>query len=207
MRLRKLTTMIMVGTAMISIASAIPSRAHAADIPAPAPVSADRNGNPPNAPEKKHGMVALLPEVSLYYPTASKTRGRFGDSWNNIGLCLRLTGNSDAQDQVGLHISSLAQSNGDGHLRMTPIRLTYTHGLSAGKKLSPYVGVGASAVFLSLTSSPDNVRTGEHCLPSASLFAGVKFGSAGFAQASYNAMPSLKGFNLSGVGVSIGLSF
>jgi hypothetical protein len=180
---------------------AVPSRA---DQPSQVTPAADKQED---QTPKKHGLLAIMPDLSLYYPTASKTRDRFGNAWENIGVCLKLTGNNDARDQVGLHVSYIGKSSGDGHVRMVPVRLNYTHNLGSESKSSPYVGAGAAALFLSLKSDQERVDTDLRCLPSGSVFAGLKFGSASFAQVEYNFIPKTNGFDLSGVGVSIGVGF
>lgn len=191
---------------------------------APAPAPADPT-TPPAAPApkpegggtdkpKKHGFQ--IPKVGvdfdIFMPTSGKTRSRFGNNWGGIGFGFGRPARPSGTGRVAFDFSSQYQKSGNHHAFIAPLGVSYRRAFSAddltrGGTFIPYYGVSADLVAVDLRSVEDNVHSGFRFTAGGSALVGTTIGASGFVEAKYLAVSKVKGFDLSGLKLSVGVRF
>lgn len=168
----------------------------------------------PAAPQKHRGfeIPKIGVDLGLFIPSDGKTRSRFGKSWGNIGIGLGRPDTPSGTGRVGLDFSVISKSSGDHHAFVAPLGVYYRRAFNAsdvqsGRSLIPYYGVSADLVVLDLRSPEDDVHSRFRLGYGGSAIIGTTIGASGFAEAKYQAIGKVKGFDLSGASFTIGVRF
>lgn len=191
-----------------SAPAASPSTSSTAPSPAPSPAPAGSNS------KKKHGIQ--IPKIGIdldaFLPSSGKTRSRFGNDWGGIGIGIGRPDRPSGTGRISFEFSSEYKKSGDHHAFVAPIGVSYRRAFSAdaltnGSKFIPYYGVSADLVAADLRSVEDNVHSGFRLAAGGSALVGTTIGASGFAEAKYLAVSKVKGFDLSGIKLSVGVRF
>ncbi len=165
-------------------------------------------------PGKKHGFE--IPKIgidaSIFAPSNGKTRSRFGKTWTIIGLALGRPDSPSAAGRFGADFDVTQNSSGNHHAFVAPLGIHYRRAFSADdvtrkRPLIPYYGVSADFVVLDLRSPEDNVHSRFRLGYGGSAVVGTTVGASGFAEAKYLAIGKVRGFDLSGASVTVGIRF
>lgn len=170
--------------------------------PAPAPPAQHHTGHFP-----KIGI-----DLGAFFPTDSKTRNRFGSVWTSVGLGI---GSADAPPSAGrftLDVSFTSETNGNNYAYVVPVGVAYRRAFSAasaesGQFFVQYYGVSLDAVGVDLRSQQDNVHPGVELTGGGSLTLGTTVGKSAFVEARYSEIAKVEGFDLSGLGLTVGVRF
>ncbi len=185
--------------------------------------STDRTVKPPSAPaqppkkakpDKKHGfeISKIGIDASLFVPSNGKTRRRFGKTWTIIGLALGRPDSPSAAGRFGADFDVTQNSSGNHHAFVAPLGIHYRRAFSADdvtrkRPLIPYYGGAVDFVVLDLRSPEDNVHSRFRLGYGGSAVVGTTVGASGFAEAKYLAIGRVRGFDLSGASVTVGVRF
>lgn len=71
----------------------------------------------------------------------------------------------------------------------------------------PYYGLSADLVAVDLRSPEDNVHSGFRLTEGGSALLGTTIGKSGFVEGKYTAIGKVKGFDLSGIKLAVGIRF
>ena len=187
-------------------ASAAPSAAPAAPTPPPDSSGKDK--------PKKHGF--RLPKIGVDYdtflPSSGKTHSRFGSSWGGIGIGIGRPDQPSGKGRIAFDFSTQYRKSGDHHAFIAPIGVSYRRAFSpdAVKQKStftPYYGFTVNLVPVDLRSVEDNVHSGFRLTYGGSALVGTTIGASGFVEARYREVAKVKGFDLSGIKLSVGVRF
>lgn len=201
---------------------ALPALAQA---PAPPPAAPSRPLPPapaarPDAPPegkgkpKEHGFQ--IPKVGIdfdaFMPSSAKTRNRFGGNWGGIGIGIGRPDHPSGTGRFSFDFSTQYKKSGNHHAFAAPLGISYRRAFSAesltnGSTFIPYYGVSVDVVAVDLRSVEDNVHSGFHFTAGGSALIGTTIGASGFAEAKYQAVGKVKGFELSGLKLSVGVRF
>lgn len=177
--------------------------------PAPAPKPEGGTDKP-----KKHGFQ--IPKVGvdfdIFMPTSGKTRSRFGKNWGGIGFGFGRPDRPSGTGRVAFDFSSQYQKSGNHHAFIAPLGVSHRRAFDAGdltrgSTFIPYYGVSADLVAVDLRSVEDNVHSGFRFTAGGSALVGTTIGASGFVEAKYLAVSKVKGFDLSGLKLSVGIRF
>lgn len=199
-----------------------PTSAQASNNPAPNnPAPAAPPASMPASPadqkppqQKKHGFQ--IPKIGIdldsFMPSSGKTRSRFGKSWGGIGIGIGRPDRPSGTGRISFEFSSEYQHSGDHHAFAAPIGVSYRRAFNADdltrdKTFIPYYGISADLVAVDLRSPQDNVHSGFRLTEGGSVLVGTTIGGSGFAEGKYTAIGKVKGFDLSGIKLSIGVRF
>lgn len=164
--------------------------------------------------EKKRGFQ--IPKIGVNYniflPSSGKTRDRFGKTWGGIGLGVGRPDRPSGSGRLSLDFSTEYRKSGDHHAFAAPLGVSYRRAFSAdalerGSTFVPYYGVSADLVIVDLRSPEDGVHSGFRLSEGGSLLVGTTVGASGFLEAKYTAIARVKGFDLSGASLSVGVRF
>jgi len=184
-----------------------------APAPAPAAPAPKPEGGGTDKP-KKHGFQ--IPKVGvdfgIFMPTSGKTRSRFGNNWGGFGIGIGRPDRPSGTGRVAFDFSSQYQKSGNHHAFIAPLGVSYRRAFNAddltrGSTFIPYYGVSADLVAVDLRSVEDNVHSGLRFTAGGSALVGTTIGASGFAEAKYLAVGKIKGFDLSGLKLSVGIRF
>lgn len=166
------------------------------------------------APEKKHGFEVpkIGIDLGVYLPSSGRTRQRFGNSWTNVGIGIGRPDTPSSDGRIGLDFGVISKSSGSHHVFVAPLGIYYRRAFSAGdvlehRSLIPYYGVSADLVILDLRSPEDNVHSRFRLGYGGSAVIGTTIGASGFAEAKYLGIGKVKGFDLSGLNLTVGARF
>ncbi len=178
------------------------------------------DSSPPAPPDagkdkpKKHGFQ--IPKIGVdfdaFLPSSGKTRSRFGSNWGGIGIGIGRPDQPSDKGLIAFDFSTQYQKRGDHHAFAAPVGISYRRAFSPGpvKERStfiPYYGVSANLVAVDLRSPEDNVHSGFRLTYGGSALVGTTIGASGFAEVRYRAVAKVKGFDLSGIRLSVGVRF
>ena len=171
----------------------------------------------PTEPEPTPLKVPYLGlNVGTFVPTSALTRSRFGGNWQTfspgLGTVLPSLKPTRLPDfSLATRRRSVGGFNNKAFLVLLGIQqqwplFTLSEDATRLPTFLPYAGVGAGATYANLRSGADNVN-GSAFGASASAYVGTSIGLNAFIEARYRLLSPIKGFNLSGTQVSIGLRF
>ena len=173
-------------------------------------VSADQT---PSSPQPTHQLriPELGVDLGIFIPTASKTRNRFGSVWTSVGLGIGKI-DKPGTGRFGLDIGLTGVTNGSNYAYILPVGVSYRRALFSsdltnGQAFIPYFGVSADVVGVDLNSPKDNVHSDVEVAGGGSLSLGTTIGRRAFAEARYAEISEVKGFDLSGLGLTVGIRF
>jgi len=198
--------------AILLLSALSPASAQAPGTAHLTPASADLSKKA--EPGKKHGFE--IPKIgidaSLSVPSGGKTRSRFGKTWTIIGLALGRPDSPSAAGRFGPDFDVTQTSSGNHHAFVAPLGVRYRRAFSANdvqrkRPLIPYYGVAADFVVLDLRSPEDNVHSRFRLGYGGSAVVGTTVGASGFAEAKYLAIGRVRGFDLSGASITVGVRF
>lgn len=178
--------------------------------PPPAPAEPLRKAKP----DKKHRFEVpkIGIDASVFVPSSGKTRSRFGKTWTIIGPALGRPDSPSGGGRFGLDFDVTQNSSGNHHAFIAPLGVRYRRAFSADdvkrkRPLIPYYGGAADLVVLDLRSPEDNVHSRFRLGYGGSVVVGTTVGASGFAEAKYLALSRVRGFDLSGASVTVGVRF
>lgn len=159
-------------------------------------------------PEPKKPRWTLKPNISVFWPGDSRVQDRFGDTWTMIGLSIDYRDDDRSKDRLQFQIDGIRRKSGGDHVRVYPVGLKYTRRVNDSHNFSPYFGGTASFCMADVKSQVDNVDTGFRSAGfGGSAFAGANIGMNLKVEATYHLLPSVKGFDLSGLSLGATLQF
>ena len=183
---------------------------------APAPPTTPTDTGKPGSPDKpkKHGFQ--IPKIGVdfdaFLPSSGKTRSRFGSDWGGIGIGVGRPDQPSGKGLLAFDFSTQYQKRGDHHAFVAPIGVSYRRAFGSdavkqGGTFTPYYGFSANLVPVDLRSVEDNVHSGFRLSYGGSALVGTTIGASGFVEARYREVAKVKGFDLSGVKLSVGVRF
>ena len=202
--------------AFVSPASAQDAAPAAPDTAAPAAAAstaAPTDSTKTDPPKKKGFQIPKIGiDVDTFMQTSGKTRSRFGSSVVGVGFGFGRPDRPSGAGRLSFDFSTQYKKTGDHHEFMAPIGISYRRAFSAEDLVRdhtfiPYYGVSADLVAVDLRSVEDNVHSGFHFTAGGSALVGTTVGKSGFAEAKYLAVGKVKGFDLSGIKLSVGVRF
>ena len=151
-------------------------------------------------------------------PTSARARDRFGDKWFNFGVGLGPVRNPSADGELLYDfqfISSRRNIAGTGsasyaeNILMAPIGVTYRRGLGDPEKsgAKPYVGASVGLLATYMESQIDDIKAGLRTGWHGSVYGGVTLSEKAYLEARYFATSKIRGIDLSGLSLSVGLRF
>jgi hypothetical protein len=167
-----------------------------------------------SAPGSKHGFK--IPELGInlgiFVPSDAKTRNRFGSVWTGIGLGIGKIYMPSGGGSFGLDLGLSGETSGSNYAYIAPVGVSYRRAFSAaqvksGDTFIPYFGFTADLVGVDLRSPQDNVHPNVQFTVGGSASIGTTIGKSGFAEARYAEIGRVEGFDLSGVGLTVGVRF
>lgn len=183
--------------------------------PAPAPtITAAPASEPPSdlqsaqAPAEEPGKakhtkrLVLVPAYNMYYPTDAKTKSRFGDSWQSIGLSFAWRDKNTDPRKIELRLDGMGVRGSDRSAYIFPLGIGLSQRLSSSKSVTTYAGVSANVYFGKIKCAPDHVNTGWRMAAGPGAYLGANIGSRVNVQASYYLVSGLGGFGMSGLNLS-----
>jgi hypothetical protein len=207
----------LVAGASVAVALASPCRAQDVDTPvvtpaapavAPAPAPPPPPAPAPPEPEaKRSSRFRVGPDLSLFLPSSSKTRDRFGKSWFGIGAGFGSIRRTAKQGELGAEVYLLNNSHDDADAWLVPVGLSYRRPVGSGLKGGPYVGGAVDLLFTDLHSPLDDVGWKLRMGAGFGPIVGSTFGNSAYLEARYLVTTSVAGFNLSGLSVTGGARF
>ena len=166
---------------------------------------------PPGAPAEKPAprrRFRFGPEAGVFIPASGKTRDRFGASWTSLGPGFGSVRQAGARGRLEFDVSVFRESRGNRRAFFAPVGVGYRRDLAVGDgHFMPYAGVSVNLVLTDLRSDADGVRSGLRAGGGGSLFVGSTLGRSAYAEARYLAVSRIKGFDLSGTSLSLGVRF
>lgn len=155
--------------------------------------------------------------AGTYLPASAAVRARFGESWFSfspgLGPVLPLPFPALSPD-FSLATQAAERRTFNNRAFMALLGAQYQWPLfrlrpTPGEPfklpaLLPYAGVGAGGVYAHLRSEADGIK-GSGFAPSASAYVGTSVGLNGFVEARWRTFGPVRGFNLSGLDLSVGL--
>lgn len=155
------------------------------------------------------------PDVQVFFPTAGKTRDRYGDSWFGVGFGF---GSVRPEGLLGRWSGEISLLHNKRTTRapertirheayVIPVGIAYRRGLAKDIRSRPYVGASADLVLADFNSPTDGIGWGLRAGAGASLLGGVTFGTNGYIEARYLAASRVKGLDFSGLALNGGLRF
>lgn len=189
---------------LLAATSAAAAAAAAEDTQAPPPP-------PPGAPAEEprpRRRFRFGPEVGVFIPANAKTRDRFGASWTDLGPGFGAVRQAGPRGRLEIDVSVFRESRGNRRAFFAPVGVGYRRDLAAGGgAFIPYAGASVNLVLADLRSDADGVRSGLRAGGGGSLFVGSTLGRNAYAEARYLAVSRIKGFDLSGTSLSLGVRF
>lgn len=175
--------------------------------PPPAPASPQSPPQPPpsQANEPHRIRIQVGPQIGTYIPTSAKTRDRFGDAWLIVGVGLGSTSEVHPDHHFTLDLQAVSTSRSGAQAIVAPIGLSYAVSFGSGSRT--FAGVSADAVIAYLRSDKDHLPSRTRFTGGGGLFVGERFSEHGYIEARYNAFAPVRGFDLSGVNLTLGLRF
>lgn len=147
----------------------------------------------------------LSPTVGWYFPTSSKTREAFGDSWGGIGVTLNMeafnwspgVGNFSIAPYFGLYYTD----HNDNDAYVIPVGLEARWNLTESGILKPYVGLGAAVYGVKFEDRDAGVDTGWRGAWGGRVMVGADITKWFNVQAAYNLVSDVKDYDLSGFSI------
>ncbi len=217
--MKSITSYIFVATALLpALAASVHAQAPATNNANPTPPAEQTATIPttsapaPTAQNRGRHFPKIGVNVGVYIPTDARTRNRFGNAWTSVGLGI---GSADAPPSAGrftLDFGLTAENSGNNYAYIVPVGIAYRRAFSAPSVASrriyiPYYGVSLDAVGVDLKSPQDNVHPGVEVTGGGSITLGTTVGRSAFIEARYSEVAKVKGFDLSGVDLTVGVRF
>lgn len=177
---------------------------------APPPTPPPDTSPPPETPEpaRRRRRFRIGPEIGVFLPTNSKTKDRFGSSWETFGIGIGSVSVATLKGQTTFDLSIIRNRNrNDNNALIIPVGLSYRRALNDNPSVTPYIGLSANLYAATLRSDQDDVHSGFRGGGGGSAFVGTTFGESGQVEARYHAISKIKGFDLSGLNLSAGYRF
>ena len=170
--------------------------------------------NPQPAPpeeEKPRRRGTIGPEVGFYFPINSTTRDAFGSTWVNYGLGFRPISLASRKGLLGFDLNIISTTGTGRRALLIPANIIYKRAIGGGSTpgvgITPYAGVATGLLIADLRSDNYNVHSGFRGGFGGTFLLGVTVDTKFFVEARYQAFSKIKGFNLSGIGLSTGIRF
>lgn len=154
--------------------------------------------------------------VGSYLPTSGRVRDRFGTNWQTFSPGLgpvlpRPVPGLQSDLSFSVQRRQTGGFNNRAFLALVGVQYQWplfriTQEMTKLPTFLPYAGVGAGASYAALRSEGDNVN-GSSVGASGSLYVGTSIGFNTFLEARYRTLSRLRGFDLSGADLTIGVRF
>lgn len=164
-------------------------------------------GKPSPARAAEDRPFILSPTVGWYFPTSSKTRDAFGDSWGGLGITLNTEalgwdgrigiGNLRLYPYFGLYYAD----HNDNDAYVIPVGLEAHWSLTESGIFKPYVGLGAAVYGVRFEDREAGVDTGWRGAFGGRVMVGADITKWFNVQASYNMVSDVKDYDLSGFSI------
>ncbi len=160
-------------------------------------------------PEDKPERLQFGPEVGFYLPTSGKTADAFGSTFTNIGLGLGAVRKATNRGEYNFDLNIITNRRHGSDFTLIPVGAAWRRSLgnTENASISPYFGYGLNVIGAQLQSDRYNLPSRFRFGASASIFTGVNFGESAYIQARYYETTQMRGFDLSGTSLSIGIRF
>ena len=209
----------------VALIATAPLSARAQDTPAPAPSPAPPASAPaappdpalpaPNQPQgnqpaKPRQRFTLGPEVGFYLPSSGRTREAFGSTWFNYGISFRPIELIPQKGRLSFDLNIVSTSGSGRRALLIPASIIYKRALTngePGKGFRLYTGASAGLLIADLRSDNHNVHSGFRGGAAGSLLLGTTITTKAFVEVRYNLFSKIKGYDLSGFGISTGYRF
>jgi hypothetical protein len=158
--------------------------------------------------ENKRPRRLIGADIGIYMPASSSARNLFGSNWTVFRPGLRPI---QVVDHTGVRVSGeiLTGRQGDNRALVLPLTAEYLLPLSKKPEAStqPYASIGANYFLTQLRVDslgiPSRLRTGGGLTGAV----GVSFGPRTFIELRYRSVTEIRGLDLSGSQVRLGLRF
>lgn len=190
--------------------------------PAPAPAPAPAPQQDPPAPDPQPSprpeprrRFTFGPNFGLYLPTSGKTRDAFGESWTNIGFGVGQVRTARRGGVLSFDFAFINNNRGSGRRAfLAPVGVSYRGSFvdpedenGNVRSIIPYYGASAGLYLANLDSDKYDVDTDLSVGGGGSALVGVAFQRRAFLEARYHAVSRIRGFDLSGLNIALGLRF
>lgn len=182
--------------------------------PTPAPPPAPEEETPQEQKERRR-VPALGPQIGFFFPTNSRTRDAFGDTWVNYGIGFQPLDLQTRRGSATLDIAAFSARRSGARAFIVPISFIYKIALGGGpdvegetdRGLNPYTGFSLGLYLADLRADKYNVSSGWQGGFGGSALFGVTYKRSLFVEARYHLISELKSFELSGLNLSVGARF
>lgn len=148
------------------------------------------------------------PDIGTYLPTSARTRDRFGSAWLILGFGVGNVSDIHPSHRVSFDLNVLGASRSGERVLLVPFGLSYSVALGPETAATvPYAGISADGAVVDLRSDRDHLPSRTSLTGGGSLFVGTRFSQTGYVEARYNALGAVRGFDLSGITLRLGLRF
>jgi hypothetical protein len=150
-------------------------------------------------------LFFLSPTVGWYFPTDSKTRSAFGNSWGSFGVAVNLEAlgwDLFSWEAAGVKLSPYLQyfhaDKGGNDAHIIPVGLDARWDFAQLGIVSPYVGLGVAAYGVRFEDREAGIDTGWRSAFGGHLLFGADITRWFNIEAAYNLISDVKGYDLSG---------
>lgn len=175
----------------------------------PAPPPADTPA-PPEEEERPRRRSSFGPEVGFYFPTDARTRDAFGSTWVNYGLGFRPIGLASRKGVLGFDLNIVSTAGRGRRALLIPVNLIYKRALTnntPGEGITPYAGIATGLLIADLRSDNFGVSSGFRGGYGGTFLLGFTVNTQFFVEGRYQLYSKIKGFDVSGIGLSTGFRF
>lgn len=208
---------VVIAVAALCVFAAAAPEAHAqepAETPAPQQDSPAPQPQPDPRPEPRRRFT-FGPNFGLYLPTSGKTRDAFGESWTNVGFGIGQVRTARRGGVLSFDFGFINNNRGSGRRAfLAPVGVSYRGSFvdpedesGNARSIIPYYGASAGLYLANLDSDKYDVDTDLSVGGGGSALVGVAFQRRAFLEARYHAVSRIKGFDLSGLNVALGVRF
>ncbi|MBC8143028.1 MAG: hypothetical protein H7Y38_16510, partial [Armatimonadetes bacterium] len=154
---------------------------------------------------------SLGPEVGFYFPTDQRTRDAFGSTWVNYGVGFRPIALASRKGVLGFDVNIVSTSGSGRRALLIPVNVIYKRALGGsatpGEGVTPYAGVATGLLIADLRSDNFGVSSGFRGGYGGTFLLGFTVNTQFFVEARYQVYSKIKGFDVSGIGLSTGFRF
>ena len=173
----------------------------------PTPAQPTTPPTPPAVTPHKKPRLLFGPELGLFLPTSSHTKNTFGNSWFNYGLGLGSIQRADARGGLQFDLNIISNTRSSQRAIIAPIGVAYRHSLASNVHSGAYYGASVNYVLTQLRSDNEGILSRVRGTAGGSVFLGTTFDEKAYLQARYYAVGKVRGYDLSGLNLSLGYRF
>ena len=180
----------------------------ATEVSTPSAIGAAENQEtePEKKPARRKFHLIIGPEYNAFRPMSAKAANRFGQRWGGVGISFDkivpakngLTFDTDANFLIG--------QSGKNRVYLMPLQLGGRQSWQI-RKNSYYLGLLGGYCGVNLRADPEGVKAGWRFAPAFSTVAGLTLNNRAHLEYRYYRTNPVRGFNMSGTNLSLGMRF